>query len=399
LSLGNRKILFLIFSPLFTKGGHSKNFLNLVKHFEPEIKKNNFTADIISYNNTPGEKADNIDKISNTAYLNAYKIKILKRSFPSGSILYQLAELVLNSFRTGFYIFANRPGIIYAYSDKTLFLVSPLKKFFNFKLIYDMRGDIIDEVKARGASNKYLAILSKKYSKSLNSVDLVFSVSGSYNTKSKSKVIPKFNYYDGEIFKYDESSMLKKKEELNLADKFVFVYTGNAHYYQFLDGTIHFFNQFLKKHSDSFLIIITEYDFVKFSDLLNKYKIPEACYLIKSLRQNEISELQQVADMGFLMRENLPLNHHSFPTKFAEYLASGVPVLMTPFIYSISPMVTENNLGAVIDVKNDYSAEIENIYIKFKGNLLVKKHCSKFAGENLMWQKKSIDIFNDIVNI
>jgi glycosyltransferase involved in cell wall biosynthesis len=97
-----------------------------------------------------------------------------------------------------------------------------------------------------------------------------------------------------------------------------------------------------------------------------------------------------------LLREDLPLNHHSFPTKFAEYLASGVPVIMTPYIYSIAPMVTENHLGEVIDIKNDYSAEIENIYSKYRCNLLIKNHCSQFAREELMWQKKAKFIFDKI---
>jgi len=399
LSLNNKKILFLIFFPLFTKGGQSKNFLNLINHIEPEIKENNIITNIISYNNSSSEKADNIIKISNADYLNTYKVRIFKRFFPSGIALFQFSELVLNMLRTALYIFTGRPDIVYAYTEKTLFLVSPLKKLFKFKLIYDMRGDIIDELKVQGASKRYVSLLSKIYSKSLNTVDLVFSVSSSFKITSKPKLIPKFNYYDGEIFKYNESLMLKKKKELKLGDKFVFVYTGNAHYYQFLDGTINFFSQFLKKHNDSFLIIISEYDFAKFNKLLNNYNIPDSCYMLKSLHQNEISELQQVADMGFLLRENLPLNHHSFPTKFAEYLASGVPVLMTPYIYSIAPKVIENKLGEVIEIKNDYTAEIERIYLKYNGNLQVKNHCSKFAREELMWQNKSIDIFNNIINI
>jgi glycosyltransferase involved in cell wall biosynthesis len=398
LSSNNKKILFLVFSPLFTKGGQSKNFMNVIKHIEPEIQKNNITADIISFNNTSSEKTENINKISKTTFLNSYKIKIHKRFFPSGKVLFQIAELTLNFIRTTLYIIVNRPDIVYAYTEKALYFAAPIKKLFKFRLVYDMRGDVIDELKVRGAAKRYISILSKLYTISLNAVDLVFSVSSTFNISSKSKFVPKFNYYDGEIFKYDESSMIKKKKELKLEDKFVFVYTGNAHYYQFLDGTIDFFSQFQKKYNDSFLIIITEFDFDKFSKLLDKYSVPKSSYMLRSLPQHEISELQQVADMGFLLRENLPLNHHSFPTKFAEYLASGVPVLMTPYIYSIAPMVAENDLGEVIEIKDDYSDEIEKIYLKYKNNPELKNHCSQYAGKELMWQKKSIDIFNDIIN-
>jgi hypothetical protein len=319
--------------------------------------------------------------------------------FPSGKVLFQIAEYISNLIRTAIFVLIKKPNIVYAYSDKPLYIISPLKKFFKFRLIYDMRGDSLDEIKVRGASKKYISRLSKTHKRAIDSVDLVFSVSATYDKEFEGKFIPKFNYYDGEIFRYDKSLMLKKKEELKLLDKLVFVYTGNAHYYQYLDGTMNFFSQFLKKHSDSFLIIITEYEYPIFEALLKKYDVPENSFLFKSLPQNEISELQQVADIGFLLREDLPLNHHSYPTKFAEYLASGVPVLMTPHIHSIAPIVIKNNLGEVINIKDDYSAEIEKIYLNYKNNLLYKEHCSQFAKKELMWQTKSVDIFNTIRNL
>lgn len=370
-----------------------------MKHFEPAIIKNIYTAFIISYNNTGEEKADNIEKIPDVPFLNSYKIKILKRVFPSVKVIFQVLEYIFNFFKTTLSIFIIRPDIVYAYSDKPLYLTFPLKKIFRFRFVFDMRGDNLDELKARGASKKYLSVLSKIHSKAINSTDLVFTVSSSYKINSKAKILPKFNYYDGEVFRYNEAQMLEKKKELKLEDKFVFVYTGNTHYYQFLDETVRFFSQFLGKHNDSYFIIITEHDSSKIISLLQKYCVQEKNYLIKSLPQSGISELQQIADISFLLREDLPLNHHSFPTKFAEYLASGVPVLMTPYIYSIAPMVKENNLGEVIDIKNDYSAEIEKIYSKYKCNLTIKSNCSGFAREELMWQNKAISLFEIIKNI
>jgi glycosyltransferase involved in cell wall biosynthesis len=392
----SKKILFLSFNPIFSIGGHSKNFLNLIKHIEPQIKKNNYKAYIISYNNTPQEKAENLDKISKTIFLKSYNITMLKRVFPSGRLLYQVLEYTLNLIKTSMFIMNKKPDLIYAYADKPMYIASRLKKFFDFKLIYDIRGDILDEHKARGASKRKLSKLSKFHIKALNSVDVAFTVSSTYKINSKAEFIPKFNYYDGEIFKYDEELMLVKKKDLQLDDKFVFVYTGNSHYYQYLEGIVKFFSQFLQKNKDSFFIIITEHDTSAFVSLLNKHNIPRSSYSLASLPQEKISDLQQAADMGFLLREDLPLNHHSFPTKFAEYLASGVPVLMTPYIHSISPMVAENGLGEVIKIKDDYSAEIEQIYSKYKGNLEIKKHCSDFAQSELMWQNKAVSIFNII---
>jgi hypothetical protein len=399
LNSNKKKILFLLFSPIFTKGGHSKNFLNIVKHFEPEIKNYIYDAMIISYNNSKKDEVINHENISNNPYFNLYKTRLLKRFFPSGKIIFKVLEYLLNFIKTFWLIISYRPSIIYAYSDVALYLSFPFKKIFGYKLIYDMRGDSLDELKVKGASGRYIRLLSKFHKFAVKSTNLIFTVSSETKIDNISRCIPKFNYFDGEIFRYDETAMLKKKKELRLDDKFIFVYTGNARYYQFLDGTINYFGQFLKRYPDSFLLIITEFESQIFKDLLNKFNITETSYFITSLPQNKISELQQIADMGFLLREDYPLNHNSFPTKFAEYLASGVPVLMTPHIHSISPMIINNNLGEVIDIKNDYSENIDVIYKKYKNNLIIKKHCSDFAQKELMWQNKAKLFFKIIDGI
>jgi hypothetical protein len=72
---------------------------------------------------------------------------------------------------------------------------------------------------------------------------------------------------------------------------------------------------------------------------------------------------------------------------------------MTPYIHSISPMVISNNLGEVIDIKDDYSEDIELIYKKYKNNLSCKKHCCQFAQKELMWQNKAKLFFKIIDGI
>ena len=262
-----------------------------------------------------------------------------------------------------------------------------------------MRGDALNELKVQGASTYYLKAFEKLYKYSLKAVDLIFTVSLKHNFSGSTPVIPKFNYYDGNLFYYDEAEAVKKKKELELEDKFVFVYTGNAHYYQYIEGTVFFFSQFYKYYPDSFLLIITEYEDEKFTSFLTKFDVPAARYTIISLAHDKVSGIQQIADMSLLLREDLPLNHNSYPTKFAEYLASGVPVLTTPHIHSIAPFVTKNRLGEVVEIQEDYSAVIDGIYKNYFNNYEKKKHCSKFAKEELMWQKKAGDIFNSIIKL
>ena len=85
--------------------------------------------------------------------------------------------------------------------------------------------------------------------------------------------------------------------------------------------------------------------------------------------------VQIIADLAYLIRDDLKLNHHAFPTKFAEYLASGVPVITTPYIHTIAPMVKNNDLGEVIEpfkLGKNYDEIIDFIYKKYKNNYNLK---------------------------
>ncbi len=66
------------------------------------------------------------------------------------------------------------------------------------------------------------------------------------------------------------------------------------------------------------------------------------------------------SDMGVLLRERDPLNEVAAPTKFAEYVMTGLPVLISEYVGDYSNFVAENNLGLVLPNK----AKIEDYYLK-----------------------------------
>ena len=395
----SKSILFIIFSPLFTKGGHSKNFLNLIKNLSNNFLDNNVDTIIISFNNSKEEIRENKNKILDNSYFKAYKVDFIARFFPAGRTLYQFFEFFMNLVRTIRIFIKYNPSLIYCYGDIPLLLTFFWKRLFSYKLIFDMRGDIINEWKVKGKSRIKLLLFMKLYHFARSRTDLIFSVSSTFPKQGKKRVYPKYNYFDCDVFNYDEKQAKLNRQKMGLENNFIFVYTGNVHYYQMIEENIRFFIQFYNKYNDSFLIIITEYEQDKFINSLKESKIPKSSYMIKSLPQEEIAGLQSIANIGLMLRDDLPLNHHSFPTKFTEYLASGVPVLMTPHIHTIAPLVLENKLGEVIQLKNNYSNDIENIYNFFNNNYEIKRKCSNYAREHFMWQRKAKDIFQIIDKI
>ena len=207
----HKKILFLLFSPLYAKGGHSKNFLNLVKYLLPEIQLNEIDAKIISYNNNAKDIEVNRQQRIKNIFLNVYKIKFFVRIFPSGKTVFQLFEFVVNSFRTFYQIIKYKPDVVYCYAEKPLFLTFIWKRMLKFKLIFDKRGDSINELKVKGARIVNLIILEKFYQLACRKVDLLFSVSDTFRQEKIFNVVPKFNYYDGDVFNYRQEQAVQKR--------------------------------------------------------------------------------------------------------------------------------------------------------------------------------------------
>jgi len=399
----NKKILFVItFSP-FARGGCAKNFLNLIKLTKPYFDQSQYKSIICSLDNLNQDLKAYRLNISNERILHGIKIDYFKRIFPGVKTIYQIMEFISNLFQIFKIMLKYNPNIVYAYGDKSLYLSSFWKFLFRYKLITDLRGEGVNERKQRGWNKKKLAILSKLDRLCRNKSDKVFIVSDAYkDVRKNSKYVVKYNYYDGDLFEYNEEKVTFKRNELGLSNKFIFIYTGGIHKYQMIEEMVFFFSEFNKIHIDSFFIIISEYDRNEFIKYFDKYSVSSTNYSIYPLKHKEVNDVQMIADIALLIREDIPVNHYAFPTKFAEYLASGVPVLTTPHLYSIAPMVSKNNLGELIEtikIGKNYDSLIDFIYNKYKNNFEIKRKCALFAQKNLMWQKKAKEIFQIIDKI
>lgn len=67
---------------------------------------------------------------------------------------------------------------------------------------------------------------------------------------------------------------------------------------------------------------------------------------------NEVGGLLAACDLGLLIREDTITNRVASPTKFAEYLAAGLPVVISPHIGDFSAYVSANDLGVVLGATN-----------------------------------------------
>jgi hypothetical protein len=65
---------------------------------------------------------------------------------------------------------------------------------------------------------------------------------------------------------------------------------------------------------------------------------------------DKVRETMEIADYGLLVRDRSVTNRVAAPTKFAEYLAAGLRILISPEVGDYSQMVASQDLGLVCDL-------------------------------------------------
>ena len=146
----------------------------------------------------------------------------------------------------------------------------------------------------------------------------------------------------------DAALRSRLRRELNLDDRFVFIYSGSYRKYQLVDEMIRLFIRIKQQVPDAFFLILTSH-LADFQACANKHSLRPGDYRLLSVNRDEVLEVTQAGDVGFLLRADSVVNRVASPTKFAEYCICGVPSLITSFVGDYSREVAAFDLGCVVD--------------------------------------------------
>ena len=171
---------------------------------------------------------------------------------------------------------------------------------------------------------------------------------------AKFSVVPtgvdcKLRYYSNDLRR-------DMRERLGWKEKSVLIYIGNAHYsWQNVYRTIEVFKLIKDKLSPKahLALLVRAVDHGIVSEFLEQQKIPDADYQLKEVAPGDITLYLNAADLGVLLRHEHPMNKASAPGKFGEYVACGLPVLMTRGIGTFSSRIQEGAFGAILDDMDD----------------------------------------------
>jgi hypothetical protein len=308
----------------------------------------------------------------NEVVFNLYKIFQIREVFNFRFILNQIKSIRNNTcLYKGFLIFFPSKGLFVFLNSLIVYLcfgkeIELVKKISRAKIIYifDARGAGAEEIKYRAKKqndfsiNKLKTIAHVYYMeyRTLLTAEKVFTVSyalqeyfrDTYNLGNKKYVLyPCLSNSDKFFYNSDVRNKLRKSLKINDKTRVIIYSGGLDREWHITEKMFALINQLFKAERNSLLICLTKYPSA-FEKILDHFSELKSHFMSFSVPNNEVYKYLNGADYGILFREDTIMNNVASPTKFAEYMLCGLPVLITEGVGDYSDFASKNKVGILL---------------------------------------------------
>ncbi|HRE23722.1 MAG TPA: glycosyltransferase [Bacteroidia bacterium] len=284
----------------------------------------------------------------------------IKREMPSAIVLPMLPRMTSFGFNTLmlFFVllFLNQRSVI-ARNVLAARIALRLKSILKLKVCFDGRGAIAAEW------NEYQVVPLQEWKNSIHTWEKSVVLNADFRIAVSEELVKYWNERYGysenkhvvipctlntsfrpEILKQEEIENARKKMKFN-ADDIILVYSGSTAGWQSFDLLQGFLQKIINNNKNIKVLFLSEKD--KNVDQL-KTEFPDKIFQT-FVKHSEVSGILKSCDIGILIREKSVTNQVASPTKFAEYLSAGLPVIISEGIGDYTSFVKQNDCGWVLD--------------------------------------------------
>ncbi len=277
-------------------------------------------------------------------------------------------------------------GLIHAQSVYATIIALIIKKIFPAKVIFDAHGLLVPEVRQSQFFSLQKIIAAPLENQCLASADYIITASFSLSDYfQKNQHLPSRQITPLPcLTKASSSKPLSSSAQKNLrrrlglpSDQIIGVYLGGGQAWQPLAPVVSFVAQ-TKIH---LLVITSEPE--KISPQL--HHLSSRQYTIINLPHAQVPQHLLAADLAFLFRPDSLVNHIAFPTKFAEYLMAGLPIVHNGQVSDLKKIISDHNLGWELPLSFSAS-QSNNIIQNFRRHRQqYQQNCRQYALSHLTW--------------
>lgn len=336
------------------------------------------------------ENKSKIRDVENRLKLHAIKWTALRYHNRWGN----LYDILAGFFIVTALIFRDRTDIIHARASIPIILGWPIARLSGRKIIYDrrgtMKGDFIDDVNLENIfSLKFLSDILGKIDKFFmgHSDAVVVLSERSKELLKKNELAGKEKVVCDSIPCCVDMNRFKQRngqtdEGVDLRGKFVVAYAGSLGTCYLLNEMIDFFKALKETNKNAFFLIITHSDGQVSRSCFSNKRIACQDYAIVDVGPDEVSLWLRKCACSVMFIKEVECKIGSSPTKFAESLASGVPVIINKGIGDTEEIVCVNRIGCLVESLDDegYRRALSCLGELLKDEAALKKRCKDVAG-------------------
>jgi len=286
-----------------------------------------------------------------------FQINWIRKTYhKSPTLLATLWDILIGFFSSLRIISLTKIDLIHLRGYLPMLMVFFIGKFSSKKLLFDMRGFWPDEKVDRGAwSKKSLTYKIFKYLEKvfLFNADFIVTL-----TRASKDYLQKENLVKSQEKIYviptcvDLLSFKMQKDFKNtLPETINFVHLGSVDTAYDINPVLELF-QFFKTRFTSKLHFINRDKKDYIERKAKEYDLIEQEYEVVSCSQQEVPNLLNKMHLGvFYLKENFSIQA-SFPTKIAEFLATGTPFICNHFNKDIKDFCNDNEVGILLNSSN-----------------------------------------------
>lgn len=174
-----------------------------------------------------------------------------------------------------------------------------------------------------------------------------------------------------------EKSRVEMRRRLKIDDRFVIAYVGSFGGWYLTDEMFEFFSAARESDRSVFVMVLTQRDKAMVKSRLIAAGFEESDFFIDSVMPSEIPQYLNAADVGLSFIKRCYSKQSSSPTKNAEYLASGLPVIANAGVGDVDAQIIEHNVGVIVERfdRDSYRDSIKQL--KHLGN--IRPRCRETA--------------------
>ena len=259
----------------------------------------------------------------------------------------------------------NQIEMVHARSHIPATIALRLKKRFGVKMIFDVRGLMAEEYADAGHWRKDsipYRITKTAEGRAFAAADGVVTLTERIwpvmsqweslrNRNVAHQVVP--CCADLQLFKFSREDRDRRRAELGLPDRFVIVYSGSIDGWYLTESMADFFVAMRKQRPRAHFLWLTPTRHERVHELMRARGVSESEYTVLASAPRDVPSYLSAADAGLAFIKPCFSKLASSPTKYAEYLGCGLPLIINEGVGDSDVLITREKVGALVHDFNE----------------------------------------------